>query len=259
MAAALGGGIAQGVLVTHHFSFAVVAAMFYAALLGVGIERFAYKPLRNAPRIAALITAIGVSLFLENAGIIVWGERDKSYDDLNPTVGALLTNQVPPLDLGLVEIGQKDLLVLAVTVVLMVALQYLVMRTRVGKAMRAVSMDRDAARLMGINVDATISATFAIGSALAAAAGVLWGLYYNTLNPDMGIIPGIKAFVAAVLGGIGSIPGAMAGGIVMGVAENLVVGYLASSYRDAIAFAILIIILLVRPTGLFGSRAGEKV
>ncbi len=120
-------------------------------------------------------------------------------------------------------------------------------------------MDRDAARLMGINVDATISVTFAIGSALAAAAGVFWGLYYNTLNPVMGIWPGLKAFVAAVLGGIGSIPGAMAGGLVMGVAENLVVGYLASSYRDAIAFAILIVILLVRPTGLFGSRAGEKV
>ncbi|MEO7994937.1 MAG: branched-chain amino acid ABC transporter permease, partial [bacterium] len=224
------------------------------------IERMAYKPLRTAPRIAALITAIGVSLFLENAGIMVWGERDKSFSDRNPTVGYLLAaGRSPHWRFGSVTIEAKEVIILALTVALMLALQYLVMKTRVGKAMRAVSLDRDAARLMGVDVDATISATFAIGSALAAAAGMLWGLYYNTLNPAMGIMPGIKAFTAAVLGGIGSIPGAMAGGLVMGVAENMVAGYLASSYRDAIAFAILIFILLVKPTGLFGTRSGEKV
>ncbi|MCG3152569.1 MAG: hypothetical protein GEEBNDBF_01871 [bacterium] len=254
----IGGGL-LGWAVTLHLPFALLAAMSYSALLGVSIERFAYKPLRAAPRIAALITAIGVSLFLENAGIIIWGDRDKSYSDMNPTVGFLISPTQAPLTLGPVTIGVKELLILLATFALMAALQYLVMRTRIGKAMRAVSMDRDAARLMGINVDGTISATFAIGSALAAAAGVFWGLYYNTLNPDMGIWPGVKAFVAAVLGGIGSIPGAMAGGLVMGIAENLVVGYLASSYRDAIAFTILIVILLIRPTGLFGSKAGEKV
>lgn len=255
----LGGGAILGWLCTLHLPFALIAAMAYSALLGVSIERFAYKPLRTAPRIAVLITAIGVSLLLENAGIIFWGDRDKSYSDLNPTVGYLISNSLAPIQMGIVSIGVKELLILVVTLGLMAGLQYLVMKTRIGKAMRAVSMDRDAARLMGVNVDATISATFAIGSALAAAAGVFWGIYYNTLNPDMGIWPGVKAFVAAVLGGIGSIPGAMAGGLVMGVAENLVVGYLASSYRDAIAFTILIVILLIKPTGLFGSKAGEKV
>ncbi len=226
-------------------------AMLVCALLGFIIERGAYKPLRKAPRLTALITAIGISLFLENAGQLIFGADPKFFpqiitkSDVISSGGIILTNQ--------------QLIVLVVSLCLMASLQLFIKKTKTGKAMRAVSFNRDAASLMGISVDRIISITFMIGSALAAAAGVLVALTNPKIEPLMGIMPGIKAFVAAVLGGIGNIPGAMLGGMIMGIAEVMVVGYVSSTYRDAIAFAILIIILLFKPSGLMGAFTGEKV
>lgn len=230
---------------------AMVFAMITCAVLGVVIEKIAYKPLRNSTRIAALITAIGVSLFLEYTTIFFLTPTQRVY----PAEAFPVTNYHV---MGL-TLSSKDIFVFISAVVLMVILQYIIKRTKTGKAMRAVSLDKDAAMLMGISVDRTISITFAIGSALAAAAGVMIGVYYNSINPLMGIIPGLKAFVAAVLGGIGIIPGAMVGGFLMGILETLVSGYGSSLYRDAVAFGVLIIILLIKPTGLFGKNTGEKV
>jgi len=229
---------------------ALIFAMAVAALFGVIIERGAYKPLRNSPKIAALITAIGVSLLLENLGIYILGAQPRTFPDVFPLekwniLGVVVTN--------------RQVIILGVALLLMVILQYTIQHTKVGKALRASSFDLDAARLMGIDVDRMISYTFAIGSALAAAAGVLVGVYYNSIEPLMGIMAGIKAFVAAVLGGIGSIPGAMVGGLLLGLAEVFVVAVFSSTYRDAIAFTLLIVILLVRPTGLLGKNIGEKV
>ena len=230
---------------------AMIFAMIACAVLGVVIEKVAYRPLRGSTRIAALITAIGMSLFLEYMKIILLGPQQK-----------LLPNSAFPLKeynaMGLL-ITNKDIFIIVSAVVLMIILQYIIKMTKTGKAMRAVSVDREAAVLMGISVDKTISITFAIGSALAAAAGVMVGVYYNTINPLMGIIPGLKAFVAAVLGGIGIVPGAMVGGFVMGILETFVSGYGSSLYRDAVAFGVLILILLIKPTGLFGKDTGEKV
>ncbi|MFH1335023.1 MAG: branched-chain amino acid ABC transporter permease [Candidatus Zixiibacteriota bacterium] len=226
-------------------------AMLVCALLGFIIERGAYKPLRKAPRLTALITAIGVSLFLENAGQLIFGADPKFFpqiiakNDVISSGGIILTNQ--------------QLIVLVVSLFLMASLQLFIKKTKTGKAMRAVSFNREAALLMGISVDRIISITFIIGSALAAAAAVLVALTNPKIEPLMGIMPGIKAFVAAVLGGIGNIPGAMLGGMIMGVAEVMVVGYVSSTYRDAIAFAILILILLFKPSGLLGAFTGEKV
>jgi branched-chain amino acid transport system permease protein len=226
-------------------------AMLVCALLGFVIERGAYKPLRKAPRLTALITAIGVSLLLENAGQLIFGADPKFFPqiitkkDVISSGGIILTNQ--------------QLIVLLVSLFLMAALQLFVKKTKTGKAMRAVSFNREAASLMGISVDRIISITFMIGSALAAAAAVLVALTNPKIDPLMGIMPGIKAFVAAVLGGIGNIPGAMLGGMIMGIAEVMVVGYVSSTYRDAIAFAILILILLFKPSGLMGAFTGEKV
>jgi branched-chain amino acid transport system permease protein len=225
-------------------------AMAVCALLGVVIERAAYRPVRRQPRLNSLITAIGVSLLLENLGIVVFGARPRAFPEI-------VRSQ--RIELGPIAFGSHQLLVLGVSLLLMALLQLIVHRTRVGKAMRAVSFNADAARLMGIPTDSIITFTFALGSALAAAAGVLVGLYLPRVDPLMGLIPGLKAFVAAVLGGIGNIPGAMVGGLVMGVAETMVVAYLAPTYRDAIAFALLILILLFRPTGLLGKREVEKV
>jgi branched-chain amino acid transport system permease protein len=234
-----------------NFFLALIISMVACAIIGVLIERIAYKPLRNATRIAALITAIGVSLFIEYGTIYVRGAQPEAYPD----------KLVPfkSLDLFGVKISGESMLILGTSLVLMVLLQYIVHKTKIGKAMRAVSHDMDAARLMGINVNNTISATFAIGSALAGAAGVIFGMYYTKIEPLMGIIPGLKAFVAAVLGGIGSIPGAMVGGLVLGVIESLVsaVGY--SLWRDGVAFVVLILILIFRPAGLFGKNVSEKV
>jgi len=226
-------------------------AMLVCSLLGFIIERGAYKPLRKAPRLTALITAIGVSLFLENAGQLFFGADPKFFpqiiakNDVISSGGIILTNQ--------------QLIVLIVSLFLMASLQLFIKKTKTGKAMRAVSFNREAASLMGISVDRIISITFIIGSALAAAAAVLVALTNPKIEPLMGIMPGIKAFVAAVLGGIGNIPGAMLGGMIMGVAEVMVVGYVSSTYRDAIAFAILILILLFKPSGLLGAFTGEKV
>lgn len=230
---------------------AMLFAMVTCAVLGVVIEKVAYKPLRNSTRIAALITAIGMSLFLEYTTIFLLGPSQKVF----PASAFPAKNYYL---MGL-NISNKDIFIFVSAVVLMMILQYIIKRTKTGKAMRAVSLDKDAAVLMGINVDKTISITFAIGSALAAAAGVMVGVYYNTVNPLMGIIPGLKAFVAAVLGGIGIVPGAMVGGFVMGILETMVSGYGNSLYRDAVAFGVLILILLIKPTGLFGKNTGEKV
>jgi len=235
-----------------HMSFipALLVAMVISGLAGMVIERVAYKPLRNGPRMAVLITAIGVSLFLEYAGILVVSPQTRTFPEVFPTT--LYT-------LGGVIISSQQILILLVSLVLMVLLTYIVQRTKIGKAMRAVAFDTDAARLMGINVDMVISSTFGIGSALAGAAGVLVGVYYNSIEPLMGIMPGLKAFVAAVLGGIGIIPGAVLGGFIMGIVEALVSGFISSTYRDAAAFTILIIILLFKPAGLLGKNVREKV
>jgi len=229
---------------------ALIIAMIACSALGVVTEKVAYKPLRSASRIAVLITAIGVSLLMEYVMMFFVTADVRSYPDV-------LSNA--SFEIGGVIIKMQQIYILITTVPLMVFLQYIVHRTKVGKAMRAVSIDRDAAELMGIKVDQTISYTFAIGSALAGAAGVLVGIYYNSINPLMGIMPGLKAFVAAVLGGIGSIPGAMIGGMSIGVIENMVSGYGGSLIKDAVVFAILIIVLLVKPSGILGKNTREKV
>lgn len=230
---------------------ALLLAMLVCAILGVLIEKIAYRPLRHSTRIAALITAIGVSLFLEYIMIFIFTPAQRIYPE---QTFPLHNYQV----LGVV-VSNKDIFIFASAILLMLLLQYIVKKTRAGKAMRAVSMDAEAAQLMGISVDNTISITFAIGSALAAAAGVMWGLYYGAAQPLMGIMPGLKAFVAAVLGGIGIIPGAMVGGFLMGILETMVQGFGSSLYRDAVAFGVLILILLIRPSGLFGKYTREKV
>ena len=229
---------------------ALLLAMVVCAIFGVLIERIAYKRLRNATRIAALITAIGVSLLIEYTTIFFRGAQPAAYPDV-------IKNK--SFDIFGVQISSTSILILSVAIVLMILLQFIVHKTKIGKAMRAVSHDADAARLMGINVDNTISATFAIGSALAGAAGVIFGVYYTKIDPLMGVIPGVKAFIAAVLGGIGIIPGAMVGGMLLGVVESLVSALGFSLWRDAAAFVILILILIFRPSGIFGKNAREKV
>ncbi|MCD2434394.1 branched-chain amino acid ABC transporter permease [Acidaminococcus sp. NSJ-142] len=228
----------------------IVLAMLGSAIAGIIIERIAYRPMRNAPRIAALITAIGVSFFLENGMILLVTPQPRTFPAIfAPTV----------YNIGGIIINNQQIIILVSTFILMLVLTYIVNRTKAGKAMRAVSYDADAARLMGINIDRVISMTFALGSALAAAAGVLVGIYYNSIDPLMGMMPGIKAFIAAVVGGIGILPGAMLGGIIMGLVEAMVSGFFSSTFRDAAAFAILIIILLYKPTGLLGKNVKEKV
>ena len=233
-----------------NFFLALLVAMAFCAVLGVVIERIAYKPLRNATRIAALITAIGVSYFLEYSTQKIMGPGVKTY----PTT---LSNEAFTI-FGL-HIQLQQIYIFAITIVLMLILTFVVKKTKVGRSMRAVSVDADAAKLMGINVDATISYTFAIGSALAGAGGVLVGMYYNTINPLMGMVPGIKAFVAAVFGGIGILPGAMFGGFLIGIVESLVTAYGSSLYKDAVVYAILILILIIKPAGLLGKNVKEKV
>lgn len=233
-----------------HFLLALILAMILCAVIGVVIERVAYRRLRSATRIAALITAIGVSLFIEYTVVFFRGAQPEAYPDV---VKKKMINILGA------QIDLKSIYILIIAIVLMVLLQFIVHKTKTGKAMRAVSHDADAARLMGINVDNTISFTFAIGSALAGAAGVIFGLYYGRIDPLMGLMPGIKAFVAAVLGGIGSIPGAMVGGMLLGIVETGVNAIGFSLWRDAAAFLILIFILLLRPSGIFGKNTREKV
>ncbi|MER2294591.1 MAG: branched-chain amino acid ABC transporter permease [Desemzia incerta] len=243
-----------GYTMIHSFGMgffpALLTAMALSALLGVLIERIAYKPLRHATRIAVLITAIGVSYLLQNGMLYFYGAEVRSF----PQVVDNTLFEVAGL-----QVSRIQLLIFATTLVLMVLLQFIVQKTKMGKAMRAVSTDSSAAQLMGINVDNVISFTFFLGSALAGAAGVLVGLYYNTIDPMMGVAPGLKAFVAAVLGGIGFIPGAVLGGFTIGVIETLVSAYGNSMVRDAVVYGILILILIIRPAGILGKHVKEKV
>ena len=228
----------------------LLIAMVGAAICGVIIEKVAYKPLRNSPKITLLITAIGVSLLLENGMRLIVGSTPKAFPKL-------LSTEV--IKIGSLSIETSKILMLVVSIILVLLLQFIVFKTKAGKAMRAASYDIEAASLMGINVNNTISMTFAIGSALAGAAGVLVSLAFTVVEPYMGMIPGLKAFIAAVLGGIGSIPGALVGGLLIGLIETLTKGYISTILSDAIVFGILIIILLVKPTGLLGKKISEKV
>nr|WP_276552633.1 branched-chain amino acid ABC transporter permease [Streptococcus danieliae] len=237
---------------TLHLNFfvALLLAMVGTAALGVLIEFLAYRPLRQSTRIAALITAIGVSFLLEYGMVFFFGANPRPFPQVIETVR---------YELGPVSMTNIQLLILGVSILLMIVLQLIVKKTKMGKAMRAVSVDSDAAQLMGINVNRTISFTFALGSALAGAAGVLIALYYNSLDPLMGMTPGLKSFVAAVLGGIGIIPGAALGGFVIGVLETAATALGFSDFRDAIVYGVLILILLVRPSGILGKNVKEKV
>lgn len=229
---------------------ALLVAMVLCSVLGVTIERVAYKPLREAPRIAALITAIGVSFLLEYGFQLFFGPQQRSFPEFFKTTY---------IKAGPLTVTNEQLLILFLAVFLMLLLNFIVMKTKIGMAMRAVSFDKDAARLMGINVDNVISATFALGTALAAAAGMLLGLYYQQIDPLMGFTPGLKAFISAVIGGIGSIPGAMVGGLVLGITEVFVVSLGYSTLKDGVAFLLLILVLLIRPRGIFGEKVVEKV
>ncbi len=228
----------------------MLGAMLTCALIGVVIERFAYRPVRRAARLTLLITAIGVSLFIENTAQLVFGPDPKFFPSLAPRAD---------FRVGGVRLTSEQLTVIAVSFLLMVLLRLFILKTRTGKAMRAVSFNLDAAKLMGISTDKIIAITFALGSALAAAAGVLIGMQIPKIDPLMGILYGLKAFVAAVLGGIGNVPGAVIGGLLIGTSEVMVVGYLSSTFRDAIAFGILILVLLLRPQGILGRAQKEKV
>lgn len=227
-----------------------LGAMAICAIAGILIERLAYKPVRKHSRLTSLITAIGVSLLLEFGGQLVFGPNPKPFPLLIESRALLVGN---------LQITTTNLLIIIASVLLMIGLELVVHRTKLGKAMRAVSYNQAAAKLMGINTDFVISFTFALGSALAAAAGVMVALSIPSINPLMGLLTGLKAFVAAVLGGIGNIPGAMVGGLIIGILETFVGGSAYSGYRDAVAFAILILVLVVRPTGIFGTAVTEKV
>jgi branched-chain amino acid transport system permease protein len=239
-------GVSPGALI-----FAFLFSMTLCALLGMGVERFAYRPLRNAPRLNSLITAIAVSLILQN------GARVLPFIGPNPRQFPQLA--VYKISLGVFSVSNIQIIVIGLSALLMLLLFFLINYTKRGKAMRAVSFDLQAASLMGISVNGVISFTFALGSILAAAGGLLYAFAYPQVSPTMGTMPGLKAFVAAVFGGIGSVPGAMLGGVILGVAETLTKGYLSSQYADAISFSILIIILLVKPSGLLGGKARIKV
>ncbi len=234
------------------FTGTLLFAMATCAILGVTIERIAYKPLRNSPKVTLFITTMGVELLLQNLikTDFLAGPNTLAF----PEIFALQTFNV-----GDIIISNYQIIAVLTTIVLSILLQLLVKKTKVGRAMRATSFDRDAAALMGINTNGVISITFAIGSALAGTAGVIVGLLYPKLTPAMGVMPGLKSFVAAVLGGIGVIPGAMVGGVLMGLIETLSKVYISSGFSDAISFSVLIIILLVKPTGLFGKNTREKV
>ena len=231
----------------------LLLAIVVCTCMGILIEGLAYRPLRGTGSLAVLITAIGVSYFLQNSALLIWGSAPKVFTSI--------VNGVPGLKLfnGQLTITAESILTLATTVVIMICLTLFISKSKMGKAMRAVSEDNDAARLMGINVNRTISVTFAIGSALAAIAGVLLCSSYPALMPTTGAMPGIKAFTAAVFGGIGSVPGAMLGGILLGVIEVMGRAYVSSELSDAIVFGVLIIVLLVKPTGLLGKMTQEKV
>lgn len=229
---------------------AVLISVIVCTALGVTIEKIAYKPLRKATPLAVLITAIGVSYFLQNLALLIFGSDTKMFTSVV---------KVPQLKLGEITITGETVVTIIACIIIMVCLTLFIKKTKAGQAMLAVSEDKDAAELMGINVNATISLTFAIGSGLAAVAGALLCSQYTSLTPYTGAMPGIKAFVAAVFGGIGSIPGALIGGLLLGVIENLSKAYISSQMADAIVFSVLIIVLLVKPTGILGKKINEKV
>jgi branched-chain amino acid transport system permease protein len=226
------------------------AAMAACSLLGVLIERFAYRPLRNAPVLNVLITAIGMALLLEYGVQLLFGSTPRNFPTVFPTT---------QFQFGTLTISSNQLIVIAVTLVLLIALHTIVHRTRLGAAMRAVSLNPRAAQLVGINLNTVVTFTFALGSALAGAGGVLYAMNYPSIDPFMGVMPGLKAFVAAILGGIGSLPGAALGALILGSAETFVGGSAYSTYKDAIAFGLLILIMLFRPAGLLGRATVEKV
>ena len=230
----------------------VLAALLVGGL-GVAMERFAYRPLRDAPRIAPLITAIGVSFFLENSALLLFGAQYRVY---NTSEFISLSSGI---QIGSVTIDSVQILVLVLAALLTVGLRLLVNRTTLGKQMRAVAADREAAEMLGINVNFTIAATFFIGGALAGVAGVMGGLLFNQVTPTIGFIAGLKAFTAAVVGGIGSIPGAVLGGLLLGVAESFVTGYISSTYTNLLVFLLLIAVMLIRPSGLLGQAQLQKV
>lgn len=238
----------------HQVFWLILAVIIFSiagtALLGMIIERFAYRPLRNAPRLAPLITAIGISFLLQNAIMLIFGPADKSFP-------AILESK--KIFLGKVTMTNLQLMIALVSVSLMAILHFFIKKTQTGKAMRALADDTVAASLVGINPDKIISMAFLIGSALAGAGGVMFGMYYNTINFHDGYTAGLKAFTAAVLGGIGNIPGAMVGGLLIGVVEGLGAGYLSSEWKNVFAFFILIFILLFRPSGILGARVIKKV
>jgi len=248
----LGAFFAYYVINAWHFNFitALLSAMIVGAVSGVVIEYFAYRPLRKSPRIAVLITAIGVSFLLENGMSYFVGSNARSFPQVIEQVNYVF---------GGVQISNIQILILVTALILMVSLQLIIKKTKMGRAMRAVSVDPAAAELVGVNVNHTISFTFALGSALAGAAGVLIGMYYNQIDPLMGMTPGIKAFVAAVLGGIGSVPGASLGGFLIGILETFFQSIGLSAYKDAVVYLVLIVILLFLPAGIFGKNAKEKV
>lgn len=229
---------------------ALVITVIVCAVLGVVIEKVAYKPLRSAPPLAVLITAIGMSFFLQSASLLIFGSTPIPFQSVIPNVN---------ISVGPVVISSITVVTLIVTAISMILLTLFVNKTKMGSAMRAVSEDKGAAELMGINVNSTISLTFAIGSALAAVAGVLYICQYQSMKPTLGALPGIKAFVAAVLGGIGSIPGAMLGGILLGLIESVSKAYISTELADAIVFGVLIVVLLFRPSGLLGKKKIVKV
>jgi len=228
----------------------ILFSMLVCTILGIVIERLAYKPLRSAPALAVLITAIGVSYFLQNAALLIWTSNPKAFPNMV---------NLPNLTIGSLQVSAVSYVTILACIIIMISLTFFTGYTKMGKAMRAVSEDKGAAQLMGINVDGTISLTFAIGSGLAAIAGVLLCSAYPTLMPTTGSMPGIKAFTAAVFGGIGSIPGAMLGGILLGVIEIFAKAYISTQLSDAIVFAVLIIVLIVKPSGLLGKKTREKV
>jgi len=233
-----------------HPVIGVLLTICICALLGVTIEKVAYKPLRKAQPLAVLITAIGMSFLLQNLALLIFKATPIPFASII---------KVPSITIGSINISGITIVTLVVTTISMILLTFFINKTKMGRAMRAVSEDKGAAELMGINVNRTISQTFAIGSALAAVAGILFISQYETLQPTLGAMPGIKAFVAAVLGGIGSIPGAMLGGLILGIVESLSKAYISTQLSDAIVFGVLVIVLLVKPSGLLGRKKTEKV